>query len=112
MMVEAYKYSLFSVLSCIVLGLFVLILSGCTSNNQVINTYRMPGHKVSDMMNPYGSGVHGSKKNPVTRTKSGVYIYKDNSVINTTGYNFSVKSHSGIEPSDVSFDAEKMPTRY
>lgn len=111
MMVEALKNRLYCVLSCALVGLFCVLSCGCSNNPRVINTHSMPGHKVGDILR--GSAAQKVQKDsPLTRTKSGVYIYKDTSVVNTAGYNFQFKEKTQVGPSDVRFDAEHFKTRY
>lgn len=114
MMVQTYKHSVFFILSLTLLSTFSLfVLCGCSHTNKVINTYQMPGHKFSDMLqNNTPLKQSASKKTGITRTKSGVYIYKDDSVTNTTGYNFRHKDKSDVGPNDVRFDAENFRTKY
>ncbi len=107
MMVEAYKHFNYIVLSCLILGVLSLVLCGC-GNQRVINTNKMPGHKVSDIIKP----LQKPKGKEIIKTKSGVYIYKDNTTTNTSGYNFKVQTKTNVEPNEIKFDAEKTILRY
>lgn len=107
MMVEAYKHFNYIMLSCLILGVLSLILCGCGKQN-VINTNKMPGNKVTDIIKP----LQKPEGKEIIKTKSGVYIYKDNSTTNTSGYNFNIKTKTSIEPSEIKFDAEKTLLRY
>ena len=111
MMVNTCKMYLCNVLSCLVLLTVFLMLTGCTNNSHVINTNAMPGHKFTNVMkNTTGQAQKGAS--PIVKTKSGVYIYKDNSTVNTTGYRFHINDSMDIGPSDIRFDAEHFRTRY
>lgn len=113
MMVEAIKNISYRVLSAALLLSLILPLSACSNGSKVINTHAMPGHKVSDLIQRTNSSQTMNKKDsPVSVTKSGVYIYKDNSMVNTTGYRFQVKDKTDVGPNDVRFDAEHFKTRY
>ena len=112
MMVEASK----KLLSCCLgLALFLfcgIILCGCSNKQNLINTHNMPGHKVSELIKMVPATKQTSNDGPLTKTKSGLYIYKDNSTINTSGYRFNFKEKTDIGPTDVRFDAEHFRTRY
>ena len=93
----------------------VLCFCGCGSSQNVINTHKMPGHKMKELLNktvPSKSTTKKDASSALTRTKSGVYIYKDESVVNTSGYKFHIKDKTDLGPSDVRFDAEHFRTRY
>ena len=72
----------------------------------------MPGHKVSELIKMVPATKQTSNDGPLTKTKSGVYIYKDNSTVNTSGYRFNFKEKTDIGPTDVRFEAEHFRTRY
>ena len=114
MMVECAKNKLFSVVMCILVLCISLPLTGCQNKQNLINTHRMPGHKMSELLKATipDNSTNSSSKGPLTRTKSGVYIYKDNSVTNTSGYKFQIKERTNLGPTDVRFDAEHFRTRY
>lgn len=111
MNVNTVKKYLYGFISCVLLGVTLLILSGCTSSSHVVNTRSMPGHRFTNVLKNV-SGQQTSKDSPLVRTKSGVYIYKDNSTVNTTGYRFRMNDSIDIGPTDVRFDAEHFRTRY
>lgn len=111
-MVEANK-KLFSCCLCLALFLFCsMFLCGCKDKQNVINTHKMPGHKINELINRVPEVEKKIDNSPLTRTKSGVYIYKDNSTVNTSGYRFNFKEKTDIGPTDVRFDAEHFRTRY
>lgn len=109
-----FKKTIFRV-SCCLLGMCtVLCFCGCSNSHNVINTHKMPGHKIKEMLNKTtpSKATKNDAHSPLTRTKSGVYIYKDESVVNTSGYKFHIKDKTDLGPSDVRFDAEHFRTRY
>ena len=112
MMVDCCKKSFVSYFVCVTVIIMCLFLSGCEKKQSLINTHYMPGHKFSDFINKSSSQLPSRGDNGITRTKSGLYIYKDNSTINTTGYKFNFKVRSDVGPMDVKFDAEHFRTRY
>lgn len=113
MMVELNKSLLYYLLSAAVVIVFALPLCACSNNAKVINTHAMPGHRVTDMLkNTTAAQGLNKKESPLTVTKSGVYIYKDNSTVNTTGYNFQLRDKTDVGPNDVRFDAEHFRTKY
>lgn len=114
MMADSLKNPLLSVLSLtFALAISALMLCGCSDTTKMINPKQMPGHRFSDVLKGTGaSQVPTSSKTGVTRTKSGVYIYKDESVTNTTGYNFKYSDKTDVGPQEVRFDAEKFKTKY
>lgn len=112
MMVEASKKLLSCCLGLALLSFCAIILCGCGDKQNVINTHKMPGHKVSELIKMVPATKQTSNDGPLTKTKSGVYIYKDNSTVNTSGYRFNFKEKTDIGPTDVRFDAEHFRTRY
>ena len=99
---------------CLLGAAILLCGCGCDKKENFINTHSMPGHKMLDLLNKTSpqSIEMNSDKSPLTRTKSGLYIYKDKSVINTSGYNFYIKDKTDLGPREVRFDAEHFKTRY
>lgn len=108
MMVEAKKIFF---LGFVCLPAMVLFC-GCQNKQNLINTSHMPGEKLQNLINTIPSDNQHKKDVGLVRTKSGVYIYKDNATINTTGYKFHIKDKTDLGPSDVRFDAEHFKTRY
>lgn len=96
------------------LCLSLAVLSGCNSKHSLVDTNKIPGHKFSSMMQfqQKDEGYQKDEKTGLVRTKSGIYIYKDNTTINTTGYNFKIKNKEDVGPADFKFDAEKSNLRY
>ena len=89
-----------------------VVLSGCSGSKSVVDTNRMPGHKMKSMLQKTQVNTSAnSSKTGVSRTKSGVYIYKDNSTVNTTGYEFKFRDKN-INPVDMKLDIEKSTLRY
>ena len=73
----------------------------------VINVNNMPGHKVSKLKN----NIHSPQKptKSVTRLQNGVYIIKDNSVVNQSGINFEDKFVNDIKLKDIQFADDNFP---
>ena len=101
-------------LLCVLLVLCLCcFICGCKKQTNFVNTHQMPGHRVLDLLdNTVSSTKKQDSGSALVRTKSGMYIYKDNSVINTSGYKFQLRDRTDIGPSDVRFDAEHFTTRY
>ena len=99
---------------CLLGAVTLTCLCGCNQKENFVNTHKMPGHKVLDLLNSARTQGKSKKEDqgPITRTKSGVYIYKDESIVNTTGYRFQIKDKTNLGPKDVRFDAEHFKTRY
>ena len=114
MMVDCRKNLLFYFSLCLLVSCLCFVLTGCKSKQNIINTHSMPGHKFSNLLNNTTREQESvtNKNSPLTKTKSGVYIYKDGSTVNTTGYKFHIKDKTNIGPTDVRFDAEHFRTKY
>ncbi len=112
MMVEASKKLLSCCMCLIVTALCCTALCGCQSNQNVINTHAMPGSKIHNLMKTLPSSSKQADNEAITKTRSGVYIYKDNSTVNTSGYKFQFREKTDIGPTEVRFDAEHFRTRF
>lgn len=113
-MVVYRKNPLYYLCCCMLLMGLCLPLCACGKKQNLVNTHKMPGHKFADLLN--NSNVNkttdSNSKGPLTRTKSGIYIYKDESTVNTSGYKFQLKDKTNVGPDEVRFDAEHFRTRY
>ena len=89
------------------IGLCLLMPKLKKHDVDVINVNNMPGHKASKLKN----NIHKPQKptKSVTRLQNGVYIIKDNSVVNQSGINFEDKFVNDIKLKDIQFADDNFP---
>ncbi len=91
------------------IGLCLLIPKFKKHDVDVINVNNMPGHKASQLRKNIYKTTQQKPQKSVTRLQNGVYIIKDNSVINQNGINFEDKFVNDIKLKDIQFADENFP---